>query len=397
MLSNKKLNLLNYFIVFSKFNFFIYQNLINLPNKPTALRLNFNYPSSLFKKDFNFNFSHFFYLPINKFYKSKKINKKINFCCLPVLFDFKLKNNFYKIKPIKFKIYNKLFDFLIFRFKNIWITQEVNYTTFKFNFVRFRIKLTILNYTYLISNSFIFLNQNFNNTLYLKKNKCNLIINATQLFSFYSYNFFHKINNFYPFINNSDLNFFFLILKNKWKTKLFIFNLVNLNFLEYFFKNRFFIKVRTNFYKKTVFKSILNSILLNYSEKHLIFLENLEIRNFITLYIYSLYKKDLYFIFNWFIVTLEKTPIAYHKQFLAFFKNTIINDIFMSYSYFNIKGFFFDIRGKVGVTGNSKKRNFFFTTGSLNFSSKNIKLEYKHDIVRTVTGCLGVTMFLAYH
>ena len=99
---------------------------------------------------------------------------------------------------------------------------------------------------------------------------------------------------------------------------------------------------------------------------------------------------------TFFIYFLEKLPLLRHKQFLSFFKNLVVNNIFIHFPFFFVKGFFLDVRGKVGVAGNSKKRHFCFTVGSLKHSTKNFRLEYKHDIVRTVTGCLGITMFFCY-
>lgn len=63
---------------------------------------------------------------------------------------------------------------------------------------------------------------------------------------------------------------------------------------------------------------------------------------------------------------------------------------------FNIKGFFFDIRGKVGVAGNSKKRHFYFYIGKLSLSEKSSRIEHKQGIIKTHTGCLGVTFILNY-
>jgi hypothetical protein len=73
----------------------------------------------------------------------------------------------------------------------------------------------------------------------------------------------------------------------------------------------------------------------------------------------------------------------------------------MDYSYIylevlSIKGFFFDIRGKVGVTGNSKKRHFFFRIGKTNISKRVFKIDHQQRVVRTATGSLGITMILSY-
>ena len=85
-----------------------------------------------------------------------------------------------------------------------------------------------------------------------------------------------------------------------------------------------------------------------------------------------------------------------HKKFLNLFKFTI-NSYSKLFVYANnVSGFFFDIRGKVGVSGNAKKRHFSFNEGEFSKTTKNSKFEYQHQIVRTFTGALGVTMILYY-
>ncbi len=85
-----------------------------------------------------------------------------------------------------------------------------------------------------------------------------------------------------------------------------------------------------------------------------------------------------------------------HKKFLSSFKFVILN----YYSFFlgqnNIGGFYFDIRGKVGVTGDAKKRHFSFYSGNFSKTSKKNKFDYQFDIVKTNTGALGITMYLSY-
>jgi ribosomal protein S3 len=62
----------------------------------------------------------------------------------------------------------------------------------------------------------------------------------------------------------------------------------------------------------------------------------------------------------------------------------------------DVKGFFFDIRGKVGVTGDAKKRSFFFNVGRYSKTTKNSKFNYQFSPIRTDTGALGITMIMYY-
>jgi len=74
--------------------------------------------------------------------------------------------------------------------------------------------------------------------------------------------------------------------------------------------------------------------------------------------------------------------------FLKFFKK-ILNLV-------GCLGFFFDIRGKVGVSGNAKKRHFSFFYGKYSLSSKKLKLNYFQKQFKTNTGTLGLTFFLTF-
>lgn len=93
---------------------------------------------------------------------------------------------------------------------------------------------------------------------------------------------------------------------------------------------------------------------------------------------------------------MNRISFLNHKKFISSFKQTVINnsDFFIKNN--NIGGFFFDIRGKVGVTGDAKKRHFSFYVGDFSKTSKKYKFDYQFDIVRTYTGALGITMYLSY-
>lgn len=99
---------------------------------------------------------------------------------------------------------------------------------------------------------------------------------------------------------------------------------------------------------------------------------------------------------DWFVKTMERIQFYSHKKFLSVFKFIITHyaDFFIYNN--NLQGFFFDIRGKVGVAGNAKKRHFSFNKGKYSKTTKNSKFDYQHEIVRTFTGALGVTMIIYY-
>jgi hypothetical protein len=111
----------------------------------------------------------------------------------------------------------------------------------------------------------------------------------------------------------------------------------------------------------------------------------------------TFFYKDLNFLIKWFVKTMNRISFLNHKKFISAFKQIICNnsDFFVKNN--NVGGFFFDIRGKVGVTGDAKKRHFSFYVGDFSKTTKKYKFDYQFDVVRTYTGALGITMYLSYN
>jgi len=56
----------------------------------------------------------------------------------------------------------------------------------------------------------------------------------------------------------------------------------------------------------------------------------------------------------------------------------------------NSKGIFFSMRGKISVTGNSKKRHVYVKYGKHSSSSKNLRISISRSQIKTRTGVMGV-------
>jgi ribosomal protein S3 len=52
------------------------------------------------------------------------------------------------------------------------------------------------------------------------------------------------------------------------------------------------------------------------------------------------------------------------------------------------------VAGKISVTGNARKRSLLFTRGKTGAGSINTRVSRGFYLVRTNTGCLGLTVFL---
>jgi hypothetical protein len=88
--------------------------------------------------------------------------------------------------------------------------------------------------------------------------------------------------------------------------------------------------------------------------------------------------------------------IRKHRKFIKIFKM-----LFSKYKSFflrlnKVKGVKLDIRGKLGVKGNAKKRHLSFNVNTTSFSKKKNRLDYRQGLVYTETGVLGVTLILTY-
>lgn len=110
----------------------------------------------------------------------------------------------------------------------------------------------------------------------------------------------------------------------------------------------------------------------------------------------TFYRKDLNYLKRWFLLTMERIQFEKHRQFLRVVKHILFHHTDVLLESNGIKGFFLDVRGKVGVTGDAKRRNFYVSVGKRSRTTKNSKFDYQNGIVRTETGALGITMVIYY-
>ena len=93
---------------------------------------------------------------------------------------------------------------------------------------------------------------------------------------------------------------------------------------------------------------------------------------------------------------MEKMRLNGHKKFLILLKLVLQQ----YYNYFfcklDVLGVFFDIRGKIGVSGNAKKRNKKISIGSNSSTKKSLKINFQQSIIRTDTGVLGVSFYIYF-
>jgi len=210
--------------------------------------------------------------------------------------------------------------------------------------------------------------------------------------------FFFKKNFFF-------LNFFFKKLPCKGFKKFFSkkFTIQSQHHIS-FFINCFIIKFCEIFFKKRVlfffkkpkhhnsnldlfvgfFKKIKQPFSVRFDKKNCIFL----------IY-YSMLLKDSSLFLTNIINIFENNRIKSQKKIFFFLKNLILRfSIF--FKRLLIRGVFFDIRGKIGATGNSKKKRLFFKCRKHSLTNKRLRINFSNGVVRTTTGVLGVSTYIFF-
>lgn len=92
---------------------------------------------------------------------------------------------------------------------------------------------------------------------------------------------------------------------------------------------------------------------------------------------------------------MEKLELRKHKKIVKIIQSTL-----QKYEFFfkltGVTGFYFDIRGKLGVSGNAKKRHYAFSVGLISSTQKSLKLKFCQTTIRTDTGVMGVNFLISY-
>lgn len=180
----------------------------------------------------------------------------------------------------------------------------------------------------------------------------------------------------------------FLKLKNRGFHYL---NKFVFSFLEFFFKMSIIFNIKKGSNKIPI-KSISSR---NFFQKF--FKKNLKIgKQIIGLLYYAMLLKDANILIIFLRRIFEKNKIKSHKKILYGLKK-IIKTLFKPIFFFlGLKGVYLNIKGKLGVSGNAKKRRYFFYFGEHSISKKSLKMSYKFTNIWTYTGTLGLGFFLFF-
>lgn len=128
--------------------------------------------------------------------------------------------------------------------------------------------------------------------------------------------------------------------------------------------------------------------------EHMMFYFNTS--EFLEVFFLCLKVKDLSALATYVKTLFERIQIKFHKVFLRKL------DLFLTFFFdklrlqFGVKGFFMDVRGKVSVVGNSKKRHVCIKKGYLSKTKKELKFFFLKNQINTTTGVLGASYLLSY-
>ena len=181
---------------------------------------------------------------------------------------------------------------------------------------------------------------------------------------------------------------------NKYVDNTFQFFFINkflLNFLEFFFKS----KVLFNLKKGSNKISLKQISFRKFSQKY--FRKKLKTsKQIVGVMYYSFLLKDSSMFANFFKKILENINIKLHKKLLMGLRK-LIDDIYKPVFYLlGILGIYLNIKGKFGVSGNAKKKRYYFYAGKHSITSRITKMDLKFLPVWTFTGSLGFTFFIFF-
>lgn len=156
-----------------------------------------------------------------------------------------------------------------------------------------------------------------------------------------------------------------------------------------FFLNRFLLQFLENFLKKKIYfnfkkcSNVLNIKQMGLRKFNLkFFKKNLKMsKRLLGILYYSLLLKDVTIFINFFKKVAESLNLKLHKKlFLGLRK--LIKDFFKPmFVFLGVLGVFFNVCGKIGVSGSAKKKRYFFYFGKHSITTKTIKINHKQSYI----------------
>ena len=177
------------------------------------------------------------------------------------------------------------------------------------------------------------------------------------------------------------------------KKKFFFFfiNKFLLNFIEFLFKSSILFNLKKGSNKILLKQMSFRKFSFKYFKKWL-----KTSKQIIGILYYSFLLKDASMFTNFFKKIFEKLDIKMHKKLIRGLKK-LIKDLFRPvFNFLGVIGVFFNLKGKIGVSGSAKKRRSYFYLGKHSITTRDFKMDLKFLPVWTFTGSMGFSFYIFF-
>ena len=106
--------------------------------------------------------------------------------------------------------------------------------------------------------------------------------------------------------------------------------------------------------------------------------------------------KDVSLFKNWFKDFLESVFYKYHKKIFYLLKWFFSTYFYYFRASFNVLGIFMQVKGKISLGGNAKKKKLIMKEGLTSYTNKQLRLSSSFFQVRTSSGTLGISFAIFY-
>lgn len=99
---------------------------------------------------------------------------------------------------------------------------------------------------------------------------------------------------------------------------------------------------------------------------------------------------------SWFSAIIKRISFWKTRLVFRFFRYLIQNYFSKIFSQLNVKGIKVKLKGKISVSGNSRKRTILYRSGSTSHSTTSLRVLHESTLINTFTGVMGFQMWIFY-
>ena len=118
--------------------------------------------------------------------------------------------------------------------------------------------------------------------------------------------------------------------------------------------------------------------------------------NFCLVVYHSFKNKDLELFFNLIELTITKLKFWQHRNFFKFIMFLVESYVSSMFKSFNVTGFQFEVKGKISLGGNSRKKKLSLRIRNTFKSNLKVRSKYLFKPIKTISGALGLKIWIYY-